>query len=48
MKFKDATPVTTLPADYDAKLDKIERGRGMWEVCEWTKAVGAKLHVCCV
>ena len=27
-KFKDATPVTTLPADYDAKQDKIERGTG--------------------
>ncbi len=45
VKFKDATPVTTLPADYDAKQDKIERGTGNGKFGEWTKEVGAKLHV---
>ncbi|MGN6368999.1 MAG: GDSL-type esterase/lipase family protein [Phycisphaerae bacterium] len=45
VKYKDATPVTTLPADYDPKQDKIERGTGNGRYGEWTKEVGAKLHV---
>jgi lysophospholipase L1-like esterase len=44
-KFKDATPTTTLPADYDPKLDKIERGTAGGKYGEWTKEVGAKIHV---
>jgi lysophospholipase L1-like esterase len=43
-KFKDATPVTTLPADYDANLDKIERGTGGGKMTQWTKEIGQKTH----
>lgn len=51
--FKDATPVeadgktplTTMPANYDAKLDRIERGTGKGVFDQWTKEEGAKLHV---
>jgi lysophospholipase L1-like esterase len=50
--FKDATPVdaaqkplATLPADYDPKQDKIERGSGDGRFGKWTKEVGEKLHV---
>jgi rhamnogalacturonan acetylesterase len=44
IKFKDATPVTTLPADYDPKLDKIERGTGGGKMTQWTKEIGQKTH----
>lgn len=43
--FKDATPTGPLPADYDPKQDKIERGSGEGRYGTWTKEVGAKLHV---
>jgi lysophospholipase L1-like esterase len=45
VKFNDATPATTLPADYDAKDDRIERGTGNNRYGQWTKEVGAKLHI---
>jgi rhamnogalacturonan acetylesterase len=45
MKFKDATPAGPLPADYDPKQDKIERGTGDGKFTQWTKDVGAKLHL---
>jgi lysophospholipase L1-like esterase len=44
-KFNDATPVGELPADYDPKEDKIERGTGNGRYGQWTKEVGEKLHV---
>jgi len=45
VKFVDATPVGSLPADYDPKEDKIERGTGGGKYTQWTKDVGRKLHV---
>ncbi len=44
-KFKDATPIGALPADYDAKQDTIERGTGDGRYGKWTEEVGAKLHI---
>jgi len=44
-KFNDATPVGPLPADYDSKQDKIERGTGNGRVTQWTKEIGQKLHL---
>jgi lysophospholipase L1-like esterase len=43
--FRDATPAGTLPAEYDPKQDKIERGTGNGRYTQWTKDVGQKLHV---
>ncbi|HUO09516.1 MAG TPA: GDSL-type esterase/lipase family protein [Phycisphaerae bacterium] len=45
VKFKDATPVTTLPADYDRKLDRIERGTDGGKYTQWTGEIGQRLHV---
>jgi lysophospholipase L1-like esterase len=45
VKFNDATPIGELPADYDAKQDHIERGTGNGKYTQWTKEVGAKLHI---
>jgi lysophospholipase L1-like esterase len=45
VKFTDATPVGTLPADYDPKLDRIERGTGWGQYTQWTKDVGKTLHI---
>jgi lysophospholipase L1-like esterase len=44
-QFRDATPTVLLPADYDPKQDKIERGTGRGKYTQWTKEVAAKLHV---
>ncbi|HVT81363.1 MAG TPA: hypothetical protein VHM90_11975, partial [Phycisphaerae bacterium] len=44
-QFRDATPTVPLPADYDPKQDKIERGTGRGKYTQWTKEVAAKLHV---
>jgi rhamnogalacturonan acetylesterase len=44
-QFKDATPVGELPADYDPKQDRIERGTGEGRFTRQTKEVAAKLHV---
>jgi lysophospholipase L1-like esterase len=44
-KFRDATPVDPLPADYDSKLDKIERGTANGQYTQWTKELGQKLHL---
>jgi rhamnogalacturonan acetylesterase len=44
-KFRDATPTEALPADYDAKEDRIERGTGGGRFTKWTKEIGEKLHV---
>ncbi|MBC7783233.1 MAG: hypothetical protein H7144_05285 [Burkholderiales bacterium] len=43
-KFKDATPIGELPADYDAKDDKIERGTAGGRMTQTTKDVAAKLN----
>ncbi len=45
VKFTDATPVGPLPADYDPKQDKIERGTGNGRFTQWTKDIGQKLHL---
>lgn len=45
VKFRDATPLDPLPADYDPKQDTIERGTGGGKFTQWTKDVGAKLHL---
>lgn len=45
VKFNDATPVGSLPADYNAKDDRIERGTLNGKYTQWTKDVGAKLHL---
>jgi lysophospholipase L1-like esterase len=45
VKYRDATPVDPSPADYDPKLDKIERGTGGGKFTQWTKDIGQKLHL---
>jgi lysophospholipase L1-like esterase len=45
VKFNDATPAGPLPADYDPKQDRIERGTGNGRFTQWTKDLGAKLHL---
>ena len=45
VKYRDATPIEPLPADYDPKLDKIERGTGGGKFTQWTKDIGRKLHL---
>jgi rhamnogalacturonan acetylesterase len=44
-QFKDATPVGPLPADYNARDDRIERGYSGGEFTGWTKTLGRKLGV---
>ena len=44
-KFRDATPAEPLPVDYDPKEDRIERGTGNGKYTQWTKDVGATLHL---
>lgn len=44
-KFRDAIPIDPLPADYDPKEDRIERGTANGRYTQWTKEVGARLHV---
>jgi len=43
--FRDATPVGPLPPDYDPTADRIERGTANGRYTEWTKELGAKLHL---
>jgi hypothetical protein len=45
VQYKDGTPLAPLPSDYDPKQDKIERGTGNGKFTQWTKDVGAKLHI---
>jgi len=45
VKYHDATPIDPLPADYDPKQDKIERGTGGGRFTQWTKDIGKKLHL---
>jgi lysophospholipase L1-like esterase len=45
VKFNDATPVDSLPPDYDASQDKIERGTGGGRYTQWTKDVAKNLHL---
>jgi hypothetical protein len=44
-KFHDATPIDPLPADYDPKEDRIERGTGGGKYTQWTKDLGVKLRL---
>ncbi len=43
-KFDDATPTAPLPADYDSKEDRIERGTANGNYTQWTKELAAQLH----
>jgi rhamnogalacturonan acetylesterase len=43
--FRDATPIGDLPADYDPKQDRIERGTGGGKFTQWTEDVGKNLHL---
>lgn len=45
VKFRDATPVEPLPAGYDPKEDRIERGTGGGQYTQWTRELGARLHL---
>ena len=45
VKFNDATPIGPLPADYDPKEDRIERGTSRGQYTQWTKDLGVKLHL---
>ncbi|HWC59143.1 MAG TPA: GDSL-type esterase/lipase family protein [Verrucomicrobiae bacterium] len=45
VKYRDATPIDPLPADYDPRQDKIERGTGGSRFTQWTKDIGKKLHI---
>jgi lysophospholipase L1-like esterase len=45
VQFRDATPTGPLPADYDPKEDRIERGTAGGKYTQWTKELGAKLHL---
>lgn len=42
-KFHDATPIEPLPANYDSKQDRIERGTANGKYTAWTKELGQKL-----
>jgi lysophospholipase L1-like esterase len=44
-RFRDATPLEPLPADYDPKEDRIERGTSNGRYTQWTKELGQRLHV---
>jgi len=45
LKFRDAAPIGPVPADYDPKDDRIERGTAGGRYTAWTKELGAKLHL---
>jgi len=45
VKYTDATPTGPLPADYDPKQDKIERGTANGKYTQWTKDVAQKLKM---
>ena len=45
VKFRDATPTGPLPADYDPRADRIERGTAHGQYTAWTRELGARLHL---
>jgi lysophospholipase L1-like esterase len=45
IEFRAGVANKPLPADYDPKLDHIERGTGNGRYTQWTKDLGAKLHL---
>lgn len=45
VEFRDATPVGPLPADYNPKFDKIERGTADGQYTQWTKDIAEELHL---
>ncbi len=45
VKFRDGTPLGPLPADYDPKADRIERGTAEGKYTAWTRELGARLHL---
>lgn len=45
INIKAGVPEKPLPADHDPKQDRIERGTGDGKYTQWTKDIGAKLHL---
>lgn len=45
VEFRAGVANKPLPADYDPKLDRIERGTGNGRYTQWTKELGAKLRL---
>jgi lysophospholipase L1-like esterase len=45
VEFRAGVANKPLPAEYDSKLDRIERGTGGGKYTQWTKDLGAKLHL---
>jgi lysophospholipase L1-like esterase len=45
VEFRAGVANKPLPADYDPKQERIERGTGNGRYTQWTKDLGAKLHV---
>ncbi len=45
VKFTDATPVGRLPAGYDPREDRIERGTGNGRFTQWTRDIGQRLRI---
>lgn len=43
VKFADATPLGSLPKEYDPKQDTIERGTGNGRFTQWTKDVAFQI-----
>ena len=45
VEFRDATPLTPPPVDYDARNDRIERGNANGRFTRWTKELGQREHL---
>lgn len=45
VKFRDATPLEPPPPDYDASMDRVERGTAHGLYTQWTKELGGRLHL---
>jgi rhamnogalacturonan acetylesterase len=45
VKFRDATPIESLPENYDPAEDRIERGTAGGRYTQWTKELGEKLNL---
>lgn len=45
VKYRDATPIGPLPADYDPSQDRIERGTAHGRYTKWTEELGRRLFV---
>jgi lysophospholipase L1-like esterase len=45
VRFRDATPLGPLPADYDPRDDRIERGTANGKYTAWTEELGRRLRL---